>query len=108
MYNNPSFTYKTDSSFLDYLYFVATEQVAHPHNCQVRIVTRMISSNFTIIDDKYIILTTYILLKNGHTVRHGAVIINDEEGELIKYYNFLFQALDAHSRPLEPQQIILN
>jgi len=103
----PSLSYKIDSSFVDYLHYAAEVQEDHPRVCQLRMVSEMISSHFTIIDDRYAILSTYVYLKGGHTVRHGAVIIDDGQGEVIKYYKFLYQALDAHSRPLESHHFTL-
>lgn len=103
----PSLSYKIDSSFVDYLHYAAEVQEDHPRVCQLRMVSEMISSHFTIVDDRFVILSTYIYLKGGHTVRHGAVIIDDGQGEVIKYYKFLYQALDAHSRPLESHHFTL-
>lgn len=103
----PSLTYKVDSSFVDYLRYAATVQENHPHACRLRMVSERISSHFTIVDDRYVILSTYMYLKGGHSIRHGAIIIDDGQGEVIKYYSLLYQVLDAQSRPLESHHFIL-
>lgn len=104
---SPSLSYKTDSSFVDYLRYAATIQETHPRACRLRMVSETISSHFTIVDDRYVILSTYRYLKGKYRIRHGAIIIDDGQGEVIKYYKFLYQTLDAHSRPLESQHFTL-
>lgn len=98
-----SLSFKIDSSFYDYLRYAAKIQRAYPRDCLLRIAAEKTSEHFTIIDDRYVILSTVINIKDGHKVRHGEVIIDDGQGELVKYFNFLYQTLDAHSRPLEPR-----
>ena len=100
LYNSPSFSYEADSSFVDFLYHAAETQDSYPRICQLNIVSTVVGSHFTIVDDKYVIMTTYFYLKNKRILRHGAIIIYDGQGELIKYYNLLYWDLEARSKPL--------
>jgi hypothetical protein len=106
LFEHPSLSYTTDSIFVNYLQHASSIQTTHPRICQIRIASETISSHFTIIDNRYVILSTYAYLNNGCITRHGAIIIDDSQGKVIKYYNLLYQSLDAHSRPLEPQAFI--
>lgn len=105
--NPPSLSYKMDSSFVDYLRYAAIIQETHPRICRLRMVSEMMSSHFTIVDDRYVILSTYRYLKDGHRIRQGSIIIDDGQGEVIKYYKTLYQTLDARSRPLESHHFTL-
>jgi len=95
--------FRTDSSFYDYLYFASVVQLSHPRTCRIRMVPTMMGSHFTIIDERYVIVSTTSLLKSGHNVRHSTIIVDDTQGDLVKYFNFIYQTLDAHSSPIKPQ-----
>ncbi len=98
--------FKYDLSFFEYLKYSSEAQQSHPRSCRLRGTSPIVNIHFTIIDERYVIIPITTFLKNGYVQRRGQIIFDDGRGELVKSLNFIYQTLDAYSRPIEPNQII--
>lgn len=79
--------FKTDAIFFRYLKHTAEVQQKHPRACRLRRSPTQIRIHFTIIDERYVILPIFSSIESELLIRHGVLIFDDRQGELVKSLN---------------------
>lgn len=88
---------KSDVYFYDCLAHTTEIQKLYPRSCHVRRSTILINTYFILIDNKHIIMPLFKNPTGISRTRYGALFIEDNQGELVKYLHATYQTLDAHS-----------
>jgi hypothetical protein len=101
--------FEADPMFREYLLRVCGEQRAHPRACRLKIAPVQVRMHFIIIDRQHIVMP--VLSNDTETrqqKRHGALFFDDRSGDLYKCLVGIYQAIDAHSRAVEAQDLSLE
>jgi len=64
--------------------------------------------HFTIIDNRFVIIPIFTTTENQHPARHGILIFDDKQGDLVRSLNDMYEQIDAYARPIEVEQLILS
>ncbi len=104
-YEGKPLPFQIDSMFFEYLNYVAEVQEAHPRSCLLRRATARINTHFTLIDNRYIVMPILSYYRTERQIRHGALFFDDGQGDLVKSLNSIYQIIDAHSQPINPNDL---
>ena len=99
---NAHIPFEIDPPFLEYLHVAAEIQDKRFTSCKIKLASAHIKMPFIMIDQRYIILP--ILISDNESqkhTRHGALFFDDRHGNLVKCFMTIYNAVDAHARPLE-------
>jgi len=94
-----------DTIFFDYLTHAASVHELNPRSCILKIAIARINTHFTIIDDRYIIMPFLTHSKDKRQARHGALIFDDNEGDLVKALIEIYTLIDDDAEPLRLDQL---
>ena len=98
--------FKTDPIFFNYLKHTAEIQQKHPRACHLRRAPTQMRIHFTIIDERYVIIPIFSSIESERLIRHGVLIFDDRQGDLVKSLNEIYETLDAQSKPIEIEHLI--
>jgi hypothetical protein len=104
-YEGKSLPFKIDFIFFDYLKHAAEMQRTNPRSCRLRRAPLQIHIHFTIIDERYVIMPIFTSLKNERLIRHGVLIFDDRQGDLVRGLKGIYETLNAQSKPIEVEQL---
>jgi hypothetical protein len=96
---------ETDPVFFDYVAYAAKIQASRPHSCMIRKSSIFINITFTIIDNRYVIIPVITRIKDLFQVRHGALIIEDINGQLVSRLKSFYWTLESRSSSLEMTEL---
>jgi hypothetical protein len=101
--------FEADPMFRNYLLKVSDEQRRYPRVCRLKIAPVQIRFHFIIVDRRHIIIP--VLSNDPETraqTRHGALFFDDRSGDLYRSLVAIYQAVDAHSRPVEARDLVIS
>jgi len=78
----------------------------HPRSCRLRRAPTTIQIHFTIIDERHVIIPIFTTNESERLIRHGVLIFDDKQGDLVKSLNEIYETLDAQSQSIESDQLI--
>jgi hypothetical protein len=73
-------------------------------SCILRKTAKRINLTFTIIDDRFIIMPILTSIKNAHQARHGTLLFDDPQGDLIRRLKSMYWSIEAQALPLDINQ----
>ncbi|SRR5258706_11549442 len=100
-----SFILKSDQELFEYLKYISQLQRSNPRSVVLLETVADLTIQFTIIDERYIFLPITTPIKNSPQIRYGYLIIEDDQGELVKNLEYTFTNLMLHSQPIESNQL---
>jgi hypothetical protein len=97
--------FETDPVFFEYMLYTAKIQASVPHACVLKKADAFFNVNFTVIDNRYVVIPILTHIKHVLQARHGALIIEDIDGKLIAQLNAIYWALEGRSKPLASEEL---
>jgi len=99
---------EVDPAFFKYMNHAVRVQANTPKSCVVKKSSAFFNINFTIIDNRYVVIPILTHVKNLLQARHGALIIEDIDGQLIAILNSIYWILESRATPIDFIEIDKN
>lgn len=105
-YMDKRLPFERDPVFFEYMAYAAKLQDSSPHSCMLKKSSAFFNVNFTVIDNRHVVIPILTHIKHVLQARHGALIIEDIDGNLVARLNAIYWALESRSKSIESRELI--